>query len=280
MKLLGYIRVSGKGQVEKDGPVRQRMVIGAFAQSNQLEVVRYFSDPGVSGTVDGMDRPGFFEMLELAADLGAEGIVVEKMDRLARDLIVSEMIFRELRKRNLKLYSAEQGLVDFTEADTDPSRKLIRQIFAAVAEYDKANLVAKMRAARVRRRNKTGKCEGPKGYGFRANQGLVVNAILKARNDGGSFSMIARTMNLNETPRLGGKVGTWDASAVSKLYNRVTKQRERAKQNEHITYTAAVGQPAVTSSGGRQDQVSGASTTPVGASDERGEVGQWLPMPP
>ena len=47
--------------------------------------------------------------------------------------------------------------------DGDPTRKLIRQVLGAVAEFEKENLVLKLRAARQRKRRLTGeKVEGRK----------------------------------------------------------------------------------------------------------------------
>ena len=50
-------------------------------------------------------------------------------------------------------------------ADPDPSRKLIRQVLGAVAEFEKSSLVMKLKGARNRKRKLTGKCEGRKAFG-------------------------------------------------------------------------------------------------------------------
>jgi hypothetical protein len=44
---------------------------------------------------------------------------------------------------------------------------MVRQIFGAVAQNEKARLVAKLRAARERKRAETGKCGGRKSYAER-----------------------------------------------------------------------------------------------------------------
>ena len=46
----------------------------------------------------------------------------------------------------------------------DPSRKMMRQIAGAFAEYEKARLVHKLRHARERQRKERGKCEGRKAH--------------------------------------------------------------------------------------------------------------------
>jgi hypothetical protein len=53
---------------------------------------------------------------------------------------------------------------DLTD-DSDPARKTMRQVAGAFAEYEKARIVAKLRAARNRKREQTGqKVEGRKSY--------------------------------------------------------------------------------------------------------------------
>jgi hypothetical protein len=52
---------------------------------------------------------------------------------------------------------------DLTASD-DPTRKMMRQIARAFAEYEKARLVSKLRHARERVRNERGKCEGRKSH--------------------------------------------------------------------------------------------------------------------
>jgi hypothetical protein len=52
---------------------------------------------------------------------------------------------------------------DLTDS-TDPSRKMMRQIAGAFHEYEKARLVAKLKAARERKRAAAGKCEGRKSW--------------------------------------------------------------------------------------------------------------------
>ena len=48
---------------------------------------------------------------------------------------------------------------DFFTADT-PTAVLVRQVLGAIAQFEKASLVAKLKAARDRKRAREGKCEG------------------------------------------------------------------------------------------------------------------------
>ena len=67
---------------------------------------------------------------------------------------------------------------DLTDS-SDPSRKMMRQIAGSFAEYDKARLVAKLKAARDRKRAETGKCEGRKSW--RETRPELVSAAKRLR---------------------------------------------------------------------------------------------------
>ena len=46
--------------------------------------------------------------------------------------------------------------------DDTPTAQMVRSILGAVSEFEKSSLVAKLKAARVRKRKETGRCEGRK----------------------------------------------------------------------------------------------------------------------
>src|SRR5215510_9454473 len=52
---------------------------------------------------------------------------------------------------------------DFFLEDT-PTAVLVRQVLGAIAQFEKASLVAKLKAARDRKRARDGKCEGRKSH--------------------------------------------------------------------------------------------------------------------
>ena len=161
-KAFAYLRVSGKGQVEGDGFTRQLGEIKRYSAAHGIKIVRVYRDEGVSGTKDLENRPAFVEMMTALHSNGTNLVLVEKLDRLARDLMVQETIIGDLRKNGFDLISVmEPDLLQ-----DDPSRKLMRQIFGAIAEYEKTMIVLKLRGARVRARAKQGRCEGRKPFGY------------------------------------------------------------------------------------------------------------------
>ena len=87
MQAVSYLRVSGASQVEGDAFPRQRKAIAARAAALGLELVGEFADEGVSGARPLVEREGL--MAALAS--GATVVLVERADRLARDLIEGEL---------------------------------------------------------------------------------------------------------------------------------------------------------------------------------------------
>ena len=159
-KAYGYIRVSGKGQVNGDGFNRQIKAIQDYAGANGFKIVHTYQEEGVSGTLK--DRPALTDMmLDLEENgQGIHTVIIERIDRLARDLMIQENILHDMNKHGVSVLSATDG--DLLE--DDPTRKLVRQVLGAIAEYDKTMLVLKLKAARDRKKAKTGKCEGRKSY--------------------------------------------------------------------------------------------------------------------
>ncbi len=175
---VSYVRVSGKGQADGDGPERQRQAIGRFAQATRLTVVEEFSDLGVSGTKELSDRPGLARLLDRLESNGVRTVVVERADRLARDLMVQEVILGQFAKIGARILTADG--VDLTTGD-DPTRRLIRQVLGAVAEFEKNVLVLKLRAARERKRARGERVEGVKPYGHHPAERAVIGRMRQLR---------------------------------------------------------------------------------------------------
>lgn len=178
-KAVSYIRVSGKGQADGDGPERQRLAIARFAKSNSYEVIEEYSDLGVSGTTELSGRPGLAALLDRIESNGVRMVIVERADRLARDLMVQEVIVAQFIKAGGQLLTSDG--VNLTSGDGDPTRRLIRQVLGAVAEFEKNVLVLKLRAARERVRKREGRCEGRKPYGTHPSERAVVDRMRQLR---------------------------------------------------------------------------------------------------
>jgi DNA invertase Pin-like site-specific DNA recombinase len=198
-KALGYLRVSGKAQVEGDGFPRQREAIHRYAKAHGIDVVEECRDEGVSGTKDLDDREGLGALMARIGANGVRLVLVERADRLARDLMVSEVLLTEFRNLGVAVVAADSG-TDLTAGDDDPTRVLIRQVLGAVAQFEKSVIVAKLRAARIRERRATGRCEGRKPYGTKPGEAEVLALMhrLRRKPRGGnrlSYDAIAARLN-------------------------------------------------------------------------------------
>jgi DNA invertase Pin-like site-specific DNA recombinase len=179
-KAFAYLRVSGRGQIQGDGFPRQLAAIKAYSQVNELKVVHVFREEGVCGATESADRPAWSELMTALHADGVKAIVIEKLDRLARDLMVQETVIADLQKHGFTLISvAEPDLMA-----TDPTRILMRQLMGAVAQYDKSQIVLKLRGARQRMKAKMGRCEGRKPYGAREGEAAVIENMRQLRLNG------------------------------------------------------------------------------------------------
>jgi len=214
-KCFVYLRVSGKTQVEGDGFPRQLAAVKSYAKSHGIKIVRIFREEGVSGTKDMANRPAFSEMLEALHSNGVRLVLVERLDRLARDLMIQESIIQDLKRSGLQLVSvAEPDL-----CNDDPSRKLMRQVLGAFAEYEKNILVLKLRGAKQRLKAKTGIAhEGAKPFGFYEGEVPVLERMKTLRSSGMGYDKIAAALNeVGIRPRRGSK---WYPFSVSKILSK------------------------------------------------------------
>jgi DNA invertase Pin-like site-specific DNA recombinase len=150
-KAFAYMRTSSAANVgeDRDSLARQRAAIRAFADRAGYEIFAEHYDPAVSGLDAVHQRPAFARMMATIAGDGVRTIIVESASRFARDLIVQETGYAYLRDLGIALIAADDP--DAFAGDT-PTQVLIRQILGAVSQFQKTELVAKLAAARARKR--------------------------------------------------------------------------------------------------------------------------------
>jgi DNA invertase Pin-like site-specific DNA recombinase len=223
-KAFSYLRVSGKGQIEGDGFPRQRETVMRYAKRHQFEIEREFCEKGVSGTKDAFDREALTDLFVALKANGVRLVLVERADRLARDLMISEILLGEFRKLGVKVISAECG-TELTVEDDDPTKKLIRQVLGAISEWEKSVIVQKLRAARMRIRKTCGRCEGRKPYGVSEQEKAVIARMKELKAASGSLVAIARQLNAEGIkPRASeraGKETKWHPTAIQRILARL-----------------------------------------------------------
>jgi DNA invertase Pin-like site-specific DNA recombinase len=122
-------------------------------------------------------------------------ILIERLDRLARELFIQEYILRDLKQRGVTLISAAEP-----DLDSDPGRVLFRQMMGAIAQYDRTMIVLKLRAAGKRQKAATGRREGRKPCGDRPGERAIIDGIQAPRAAWQPYDAIAGILNAEGVP--------------------------------------------------------------------------------
>jgi DNA invertase Pin-like site-specific DNA recombinase len=211
---FAYLRVSGKGQVDGDGFPRQLEAVKQYAAAHGIKIVKVYREEGVSGTKGMDERDAFNQMMIALLANGTRMVLIESVNRLARDLMVQETIIGVLRKGGFELVSvAEPDL-----CSDDPSRVMVRQLFGVVSQYEKSTLVAKLKGARRRTKATTGRCEGRKPYGDRPGEAEAIARAKALRASGLSWDATAQQLNAAGVETRYGQ--PWFGSTISKIVRR------------------------------------------------------------
>ena len=125
-----------------------------------------------------------------------------KLLGFARDLTVQLTGHDFLLKQGIALIPTTAP--DYFTADT-PTAVLVRQVLGAIAEFEKTSLVAKLRAARERKKAQTGNCGGRQSHAeARPEVVALVRQLRRRRPKGGQRSLreisaeLAKLGHLNE----------------------------------------------------------------------------------
>ena len=213
---VAYSRVSGKGQVDGHGFERQEEEVRTYCKREGLNLIATYREEGVSGVTDETDRPAFQSMI---ADLLANGcrtVIVEGLDRLARELRIQEALLAYLAAKGVTLISARTG-ENVTEALLeDPMRAAMVRMQGVFSQLEKELLVKKLRKSRQAKAAATGKCEGRKPVQESCPEAWKL--IKKLRGAQVKYVAIANELNTKGIMNSVGK--PWTASSVQSLCHR------------------------------------------------------------
>jgi DNA invertase Pin-like site-specific DNA recombinase len=228
MRLAAYLRVSTDTQVEGLGLEVQQAAIKKWAYRDNHKIGATFVDAGVSGSNGLENRTGLADAFAALKDGSVKGLVVYRLDRLARDLIVQEQILAELRRGGWTVFSTSASEAQYIADDVgDPSRKLIRQVLGAVAEYERSMIALRLRSGRARKAADGGFAYGSPPFGYQAIDGELVpiaeeqatlTRIRELRGAGQSYREIGATLNAEGVKPRRGRA--WHPGILSRLIGR------------------------------------------------------------
>jgi site-specific DNA recombinase len=163
---VAYLRVSTQ---EQDlGPEAQRAAIEAWAARQGVRVVSYFEDR-LSGGTKVEDRPAMLEAFGALRAAGAGLLVAAKRDRIARDVVVAATVEQMARDAGARVVTADGVAVEDT-----PEGMLPRGLMDLFAQYERAVIRARTRAALAVKRSKGEQYTRRAPLGFRFEDGRLV----------------------------------------------------------------------------------------------------------
>jgi site-specific DNA recombinase len=131
-RAVGYVRIS-KENPEGYGLEAQRQAIEAYCRARGWELVRIYSDDGVSGAVAPDERPALAELeRDVLRSDGIQYVIVWRLDRLGRKAGELLAFLDRLERKGVAFVSVDDAI------DTSkPEGRLLRTILAGVAEFER-----------------------------------------------------------------------------------------------------------------------------------------------
>lgn len=231
MKAVGYIRVSTNKQAEDgNGLEAQEASIRDYCARQGLTLLDFARDEGVSGASGEAVRPGLAAVLAALEDGKAEALVVDKLDRLARDLVLQETIIMRLASKGVSVVAT--NMPELT--GDDPTRVLIRQIFGAFSQYERALIRSRVLAGKAVKSALGGYVGGRPGFGWQVVDGqlvhedterAVLDRMLELKAEGMSMNGMAGVLNREGRPTRTG--APWSATTVRRILRRIEREAKR-----------------------------------------------------
>lgn len=232
--LVAYLRVSTTEQAEKgSGLDVQREKMTEWADAHGYVIVEWFADEGVSGS-NGLDtRPGIFEAMSALARADVSGLIVAKLDRLARSLALQETLLAQVERAGAQMFSADDAENEYLNDDDEPTRRLIRQVLGAVAEWERGMITARMKAGRAQRAKQGAYAYGAPPYGWTSvtspdggkrlapveSEQTTLRRLRELRDEGASTRRMAEVLAAEGHRTRKG--GAWYSANIARLLKRL-----------------------------------------------------------
>jgi DNA invertase Pin-like site-specific DNA recombinase len=164
-----YLRVSTLDQKEGHGIMLQKTKCDAMATVKGWEVIEYYNDEGVSGTIHEEQRPGFSKVMLDVKEKRIQALIVYALDRLGRDTQIVLRIVENLDECGIKVISCRENLDTST-----PTGRFTLTIFAALSQLERDTIVERMKAGTEERRKIDGEIGGIPPTGYKREGGKLI----------------------------------------------------------------------------------------------------------
>jgi DNA invertase Pin-like site-specific DNA recombinase len=232
MRLLAYSRTSSLNGAGQDSLDAQEDACRAWAEANGHEVVATFRDEALSGALPVEQRPGLLAALVALESAEADGLILHRIDRLARELHVQEAALAQAWAigDHVEVIEAVEGAIKRDDPE-DPHRTFLRQVLGAAAQLERGLVSARLQGGRRRKAAQGGYIGGSRlhrRYGYEVEDGeygpveaeqVVIRHMRTLRSEGKTYRDIAAQLEADGTPAPGGGLA-WGFSAVRKILAR------------------------------------------------------------
>ena len=206
LRVVLYTRVSTSEQAESGaGLAAQEAALRADATRRGWEIIDHLTDAGVSGkSMTG--RPALAQALHLVTGGAADALAVSKLDRLSRSLLDFAALMARAQAEGWALVA-----LDVDVDTTTPSGRLVANVMASVAEWERETIGARTRDSLAARR--------AQGVVLGRPRTISLAAVTRARAlraDGLSFAACAEQLTSEGVPTAQGGA-RWYPSTVRKV---------------------------------------------------------------
>ena len=186
MKLIGYVRVSSVSQTQGYGLEVQRQAIEQYCAIHGHELLEIEEE--VRSAIK--TRPVFDKVKEKVLNGKADGLIAYRLDRVGRSVKDLANIADEFQKAGKALIFV-QNAID----TTTPEGKLLFNLLAAIAEYERTLLLERTRAGRELAEKQGKICHRPRKL-------LDPKILTEMKRKGMSHRMMAKTLGVSRATLL------------------------------------------------------------------------------
>jgi len=206
---VAYLRESTDKSVEEtEGLEIQLDRISQFCAKNNYTLTRTFSDEGISGAKEVSERPELVKLIDHCKDTPVTYVIVDKVDRLSRELFNQLWVEKELLKHGTKILYATNDSLNINDLDTDMDRiikETTRKMMGVFAELERKMIVKRLSDGMKKKASNGDKPVGRQPFGYEYTkdhktaindaQAAVIRDIFSFRGNGMSLNQIAAHLN-------------------------------------------------------------------------------------
>jgi DNA invertase Pin-like site-specific DNA recombinase len=238
VRLVAYCRVSTNGQALAGTSIpQQEEDTRAWCVEHGHELVGVHAESGGVSGAEGLEgRFAFIEALDAVKRGDADGIVVRDLDRLSRDVVVQESLLRDVWAAGGHAFSTRAAESEqLVDDPADPTRKLVRVVLGAIAEWEREKIRLRLQSARRAKAERGGYVGGDRlhrryGYSLERDDAgtldyvpepgeqAVIAEMHELRNAGATLARIADELTLASTPAPSGH--RWHPATIKRVLDR------------------------------------------------------------